>query len=161
MEALNLPAYESRIKKGKGRFDEIWDPLRKRYVALTPEEWVRQHILNFLTKYRGYPTSLIRVEVSLNYNQLRKRSDIVVFDRNGNALLLVECKGPGIILSEDVLYQVIMYNRNFTGKFLLLTNGLTHIPCKVNATDQTIEFLREIPEYCDLLKEYSESLSNI
>lgn len=150
MEALNLPAYGPRIREGKGRFSEIWDPFRKRYVALTPEEWVRQHLLHFLTIHRGYPASLIRVEAALTYNRLRKRSDIVVFDTSGDALLLVECKAPDVALTEDVFHQVVMYNRTFTGRFLLLTNGLTHITCRINPAGQTVDFLPEIPDYTTL-----------
>jgi len=151
MEALNLPAYDPRVRKGKGRFNEIWDPIRKKFVAMTPEEWVRQHILHFLTHYQGYPASLIRVEASLTYNRLRKRSDIVVYDKSGNALMLVECKAPDVPLTEDVFHQVVMYNRTFTGRFLLVSNGLRHITCRIDPADKRVDLLPDIPDYTFLL----------
>lgn len=150
MEVLNLPAFEPRIRNGKGRFDEIWDPLRKKFVALTPEEWVRQHILNFLTQHRGYPSSLIRVEAALTYNRMKKRSDVVAYSSQGNPLLLVECKAPQVELNQSVFDQVAMYNVTFSGRCLLVTNGMKHLACEIDHQNKKWKFLPDIPHYSDI-----------
>ncbi|NQV03043.1 MAG: type I restriction enzyme HsdR N-terminal domain-containing protein [Bacteroidia bacterium] len=150
MEVLNLPAFEPRIRKGKGRFEEIWDPFRKKFVELTPEEWVRQHILHFLTQHRGYPLSLIRVEAALTYNRLKKRSDVVAYSSQGIPLLLVECKAPQVELTQNVFDQVAMYNVTFSGRYLLVTNGMKHLACEIDHLNKKWKFLPDIPHYSDI-----------
>lgn len=147
MQTLNLPSFEYRLREGARGSAEIFDPLRKKFVKMTPEEWVRQHMLNYLTAHRGYPPSLIGVEVRLNYHSLKKRSDIVVFDRSGDPLLLVECKAPSVPVTRDVFYQVAMYNRSLAGKYLVLSNGLVHHACVVEPGNPGWRYLTEIPDF--------------
>ena len=109
MEKLNLPEYDFRIRK-EGQRTQIFDPFRKRYVALTPEEWVRQHILQFLVEEKSYPKGLISVEKSMKLNQQNKRADIVIHSRSGEAVMLIECKSPGVKLSQETFDQVARYN---------------------------------------------------
>jgi type I site-specific restriction endonuclease len=147
---LNLPPFEAKVRKGAGEKEEIFDPLRKRYVALTPEEWVRQHMIRFLLDRLAYPESLIAVEAQLNYNRLKKRADLVVYRRDGKPGLIVECKAPHIALTRDVLEQAAMYNMPLQVRFLVLTNGKQHHILHINREDQKFEFLDHFPHYDEL-----------
>jgi len=147
MGPLQLPAIKARIREGKGSRKEIWDDFRKKYVSLTPEEWVRQHILHYLVTVKHYPASLIGVEVPLKVNNLMKRCDILACDRLGNPLLLVECKAPEVQISQDVFNQVAMYNSTFTGQYLVVTNGLVHYACMIDHANRRWSFLDDIPDF--------------
>ncbi len=147
MHPLNLPSFELRLREGAGKTTEVFDPLRKKFVKLTPEEWVRQHMLNYLTAHRNFPPSLIGVEVLLKYNNLIKRSDIVAFDRKGDPLLVVECKAPSVSLTQDVFYQIAMYNHALSGKFLVVSNGLVHYSCQMDPDSSRWTYLTEIPDF--------------
>ena len=146
MTPLNLPAYEYRLKEVEGKLS-IFDPLRKRFLMLTPEEWVRQHFVNYLTAHLKYPKSLIKIEGGLTYNQLAKRSDIVVHDREGKPWMLIECKSPDIKLSEQTVRQAAMYNSKLAAKYIAVTNGLAHIYCKIDSAG--ISVLAEPPSFGD------------
>ena len=126
---------------------QIFDPVRKKYVYLTKEEWVRQNIIQFLIKEKFYPVSLIRVEFNLKFNTLSKRADIVCFDNNGSVMLLVECKSPEIQLNQNVFDQIAIYNLSFKAKFLLVTNGLNYFCCEMNYSLKKYSFLSEIPSF--------------
>jgi hypothetical protein len=146
---LNLPVYEHRTKNSeKGKM--IFDPVRNKYVALTPEEWVRQNFLQYLIQAKKTPRNLIRVEMSLELNGLAKRSDIVVHNRQGNPLLAVECKAPAVKITQSVFDQLARYNLLLNVPYLVVTNGITHFFCKFSETEQQYLFLEDIPEY-DLL----------
>jgi type I site-specific restriction endonuclease len=143
---LNLPQFEHRIKNSeKGK--TIYDPVRNKYVALTPEEWVRQNFLQYLVQVKKMPQSLIRVEMHLKLNGLSKRSDIVVHDRHGNPLLAVECKAPTVKITQSVFEQLARYNLQLNVPYLVVTNGLTHFFCKYSDTEKQYLFLKNIPEY--------------
>ena len=133
-----------RLVSGK---KQIFDPVRKKYVYLTKEEWVRQNIIQFLIKEKFYPVSLIRVEFNLKFNTLSKRADIVCFDNNGSVMLLVECKSPEIQLNQNVFDQIAIYNLSFKSKFLLVTNGLNYFCCEMNYSLKKYSFLSEIPSF--------------
>jgi type I site-specific restriction-modification system R (restriction) subunit len=150
MHPLNLPSFDIRLREGSGKTTEVFDPLRKKFVKLTPEEWVRQHMLNYLIVYRNFPPSLIGVEVRLKYNNLKKRSDIVAFDRKGEPLLIVECKAPSVTLTQDVFYQIAMYNHALSGKFLVVSNGLSHYSCHLVANNTKWTYLPEIPDFTQI-----------
>ena len=150
MKPLNLPAFEMTIRVRNDQKQEVFDPVRKRFVTLTSEESVRQHMLNYLVHHRNFPASLIGVEVSLTYYKLKKRSDIVAFNRDGIPLLLVECKAPQVEITQEVFDQVAMYNMSFTGSYLVVTNGLTHYACKIDHDKRKWEFLPEIPEFSEI-----------
>lgn len=147
MLALNLPPFDLRLRENPGQASEVFDPLRKKFVRLTPEEWVRQHMLNYLIVHRNFPPSLIGVEVRLKYNSLRKRSDIVAFDTTGEPLLVVECKAPSVTLTQDVFYQIAMYNKALSGKYLVVSNGMVHFACHMDPEISGWRYLTEIPEF--------------
>jgi hypothetical protein len=123
MLTLNLPAFNYRIKHEQGKV-WIFDGIRKKFVVLTPEEWVRQHLIHYLIHDLRYPRSLIKLEHTMQYNELAKRSDVVVFDRQGSVWMLIECKAPDIALSADVAKQIVTYNKVLDAQYLVVTNGM-------------------------------------
>jgi type I site-specific restriction endonuclease len=128
----------------------IFDTVRHKYVALTPEEWVRQNFLQYLIKVKNVPQSLIRVEMSLELNGLAKRSDIVVHNRQGKPLMAVECKAATIKITQSVFEQLARYNLCLNVPYLAVTNGLTHFICKFSEAENQYLFLEDIPEYAQL-----------
>jgi hypothetical protein len=146
MQQLNLPPYTFKTKDTEGR-KLIFDNIRKKYVSLTPEEWVRQNFLQFLIKEKKYPASLIAVEIGLKYNNLQKRADIVIYNKQGAAQVIVECKSTSVKISQETFYQIANYNMAFKVAYLILTNGLTHYCCKMNYTDNSFEYLETIPNF--------------
>lgn len=149
MTKLNLPEYQFRIMELNGRL-QIFDDLRKKFVALTPEEWVRQNFLQYLIREKKYPQSLITVEGGLKLFRRSKRTDIVVFNNLGKPLLIVECKSPETTINQNVFDQVARYNMALEVKYLVLTNGMNHFICSIDYVSQSYFFLREIPEYSNL-----------
>ncbi|MEO5584277.1 MAG: type I restriction enzyme HsdR N-terminal domain-containing protein [Flavobacteriales bacterium] len=133
-----------------GEGDRVFDPVRRLWVALTPEEWVRQHVLNYLIHELGCPVSLIAVEQKLVMNKLTKRADVVVHDRQGRAVLLVECKAPEVKVDQSTFEQVARYNTVFKVPYLLVSNGLVHYCCRVVRESEKIEFLTKVPAYEEL-----------
>ncbi len=148
MVPLNLPPFEHRIKKAEGKL-WIFDVIRKKYVALIPEEWVRQHFIHFLISSLGYPKALIRVEGGLSYNQLSKRSDIVVYDRQGAPWMIVECKSPDVPVSESTVFQVSTYNATLKAKYITVTNGLRHLVALTDWKAGETEWLKAMPSFED------------
>jgi type I site-specific restriction endonuclease len=146
---LNFPEYKFKLQKGD-RKTMIFDFVRKKLVALTPEEWVRQHVLRFLVDEKKIPASLISVETEIRLFNTKKRFDIAVFDRNGKALLVVECKAPSVALTQDVLDQAVRYNMTLKVNFMMLTNGLTHIFCKTDEESGNIRMIEELPDFANL-----------
>jgi len=144
MEPLNLPQINCNIRKN-GANVEIFDIIRKKYIVLTPEEWVRQHFVHYLIDELKYPKSLFRIESGLNYNKLQKRSDILVYNREMEPLLLVECKSYKVPITQAGFNQIGLYNSKIKAKYLVLTNGLKHYCC--TQTKESYEFLKEIPAY--------------
>jgi hypothetical protein len=151
MEELNLPSYELKLKVVDGKIF-VFDIVRKRYVVLTPEERVRQMILVFLIKDKEYPKSLLAVEKKIVLNTLTKRCDIVVYDKQGEALMIVECKAPNIDITQEAFDQVARYNMKLKVKYLLVTNGLKHYCCFIDFEKSNYFFLEEIPEYYKMIK---------
>ena len=146
MTALNLPTYPFKVKKSDGKV-WIFDGSRKKFVVLTPEEWVRQHFVRYLMEEHHYPKSLFRIESSLTYNTLRKRSDILVYDRSGKPWMLIECKSPAIKLSQRAFNQVAIYNMTVGAKYLAVTNGMVHYCCIAPKPGQEGVFLDDFPEF--------------
>jgi hypothetical protein len=146
MHKLNLPEFAYTLKKADGKI-WIFDVIRKKYLVLTPEEWVRQHFVHYLVSSLNYPRSLIKVEGGLIYNQLSKRSDIVVFDRLGAPWMIVECKSPDQKINENVLRQASVYNSSLRAKYLTVTNGLIHFCSHINWHENKIDLLKELPAY--------------
>lgn len=146
MLLLNLPAYEAKIAVRNGK-NVIFDTIRKKYVALTPEEWVRQNFVNFLIAHKGYPLSLLANEVLIKLNGTNKRCDTVLFQRDLKAKLIVEYKAPSVNITQDVFDQITRYNMVLKVDYLIVTNGLNHYCCKIDYVTQSYVFLSEIPDY--------------
>jgi len=143
---LNLPNIDCNIRK-KGANVEIFDIIRKKYIVLTPEEWVRQHFVHYLINHLNYPKSLFRVESGLSYNRLSKRSDILVYNNEMHPFLLVECKSFSVTIKQQGFDQLSIYNSKIRAKYLVLTNGLKHFCCTYDDDQNTYNFLKEIPAY--------------
>ena len=146
MSLLNLPGYEAKIREKEGK-REIFDRLRRCYVALTPEEWVRQHFVNMLIEYKGYPATLTANEVSITLNGMMRRCDTVVYDKNLRPIAIVEYKAPTVKIDEKVFAQIARYNLVLKVDFLIVSNGLQHFCCKMDYEKNSYSFLREIPAY--------------
>ncbi|MGB1284524.1 MAG: type I restriction enzyme HsdR N-terminal domain-containing protein [Polaribacter sp.] len=146
MQKLNLPIYNFKLKKNKNK-TYIFDIIRKKYIVLTPEEWVRQHFVRFLVDEKKYPISLIAIEKQLTLNNLKKRSDILVFNTQGTPDIIVECKNPSIKITQHTFDQIARYNLTLQANYLVVTNGLEHFYCKMNYEEETYIFLKQIPDY--------------
>jgi hypothetical protein len=146
---LNYPEYTFRIENRGGAL-RIFDPVRKKMVSLTPEEWVRQHTISYLIEHKGYPINLIGVEKKLSINSLTKRFDLVAFSKNGQPLILIECKAPQIQISQKVFDQAARYNLSLGASFFLITNGLQHYCCYLDALHGKYSFIAEVPDYSSL-----------
>ena len=146
LQKLNLPDYKFKLKSNENK-TLIFDNLRKKYMVLTPEEWVRQHFVQFLIEEKNYPPSLIALEKQVLVNNLKKRSDILVFNKEGNPDIIVECKAPKIKITQTTFDQIARYNSTLNANFLVVTNGLNHFYCKMDFENETYVFLKEIPDY--------------
>ncbi|HEY9047644.1 MAG TPA: type I restriction enzyme HsdR N-terminal domain-containing protein [Ohtaekwangia sp.] len=146
MIQLNLPSFEYQVTKADGKW-WIFDILRKKRLVLTPEEWVRQHFIHYLIQELKYPKALIKVEGGLSYNQLAKRSDIVVFNREGKPWMVIECKSPDVAISEHTLHQAATYNATLKANFLVVTNGLHHFYFRTDWSANTTQALDAMPVY--------------
>ncbi len=146
MVLLNLPQVKFRIKSKENK-QFIFDIIRKKYVVLTPEEWVRQHVIHYLITEKGTPKSLIAVEKQLTINTLIKRFDILVFNTKGLPQLIIECKAPSIKITQDTFDQIARYNLKLNAEFLMVTNGLQHYFCNLDHTNEQYKFLENLPNY--------------
>ena len=146
MQKLNFPTYPFRFKNSENKVS-IFDEIRKKFIILTPEEWVRQHVLAFLLMEKKYPKSLINVEKVLKVNKLNKRYDLVVFEPDGSILILVECKAPHINITQTTFDQIARYNMTMKAQFLMVTNGLNHYFCQMDYVNEKYVFLPNLPEY--------------
>lgn len=146
MQKLNFPSYTFRLKSNENK-TLIFDIIRKKYVVLTPEEWVRQHTIFYLIKEKKYPISLIAVEKQLKINSMIKRTDIVVFNTDGTPEILVECKSPSVVISQDTFDQIARYNSTVKSNYLIVTNGLNHYYCQIDVEKENYVFLNDIPNY--------------
>ena len=151
MERLNLPTYSFNIKLIEQR-KYIFDFIRKKFAILTPEEWVRQNFLRFLVEDKKYPASLIAVEMEFKLNNLSKRSDAVVHDKNGKPFLILEFKAPDIKINQKVFDQIARYNMKLNVDFLIVSNGMEHFCCKIDYEKQDYIFLNEVPEFGQIVK---------
>ena len=146
MQQLNLPQYKFKLKSNENK-TLIFDKVRKKYFVLTPEEWVRQHYISFLIEEKKYPVSLIAIEKQLTINGLKKRSDILIFNTNGKPEIIVECKAPSVKITQETFDQIARYNLKLKANYLVVTNGLQHIFCKIDTETESYIFLPEIPDY--------------
>ncbi|WP_282075546.1 type I restriction enzyme HsdR N-terminal domain-containing protein [Maribacter aquivivus] len=146
MQPLNFPSYTFRVKNSENR-TLIFDEVRKKFLVLTPEEWVRQHVVQFLIQEKKYPLSHINVEKQITLNGLKKRYDVVVFKPNGELHILVECKAPEVSISQMTFDQIAQYNFILNATYLMVTNGLSHYYCQTDFVAEKYEFMQEIPDF--------------
>jgi len=131
MQELNFPAYQFQLNRVEEK-NYIFDPIRKKWVVLTPEEWVRQHLILFLVQTKKYPASLLAVERLITFNKLKKRFDLLLFNKTGKPEMLIECKAPEVNLSKETLFQIATYNMVFKVPYLFISNGLNHLLFQLN-----------------------------
>ena len=146
MIQLTLPPYQIRVKETHGR-KQIFDILRRKYVALTPEEWVRQHFIHYLVEHKNYPSSLLANEVPLQIGEKRMRADSVLYDNQLHPRIIIEYKAPNITLTQKVFDQITVYNLLLHVDYLIVSNGMTTYICKMDYEKQTYKFLETIPNY--------------
>ena len=149
MLPLNLPSYPAKIQKRNGK-NVIFDSLRQKYVALTPEEWVRQHFVHLLIDLKGYPKGLLANEVQLDLNGTKKRCDTVLFNKELNARMIVEYKAPSVEITQAVFDQITRYNMVLKVEYLIVSNGLHHYCCRIDYQTMKYTFLPDIPAYEEL-----------
>lgn len=143
---LNLPPFQAKIKKKQEQY-YIFDELRKKYLVLTPEEWVRQHWVDYLNKQYRYPLSLMKIEGGLLLNSLQKRSDLVIYNTLGERILLAEFKAPTVKITEKAFSQIANYNSIYKIPLLLVSNGIQHYYCRINFDQGNFDFLSELPSF--------------
>lgn len=148
---INLPQFSIKTRQVGGQ-TQVFDSIRKRYVALTPEEWVRQHFLNYLTKHKAYPAGLISVELPVTINGLQQRADIVVFNRKGLSLMVVECKAPSVQITNETYAQAARYNLSLQAPLLVVTNGLNHFCSQIDLANRSFTSIQEIPAYDEAVR---------
>ena len=146
MQQLNFPSYSFRFKNSENKVS-IFDAIRKKFIILTPVEWVRQHVVQFLMTEKNYPQSLLNVEKVLQVNGLRKRYDIVVYNSDGTIHILIECKAPEVTISQNTFDQIAQYNMTLQSNYLMVTNGLNHYFCQMDFENEKYQFLTELPNY--------------
>jgi len=151
MQQLNLPEAKLKILKENNKL-KIFDIIRKKYVAFTPEEQVRQEFIHYLINEKQYPKGLFSVEKQLKVFDTEKRADIVLYDTSGKPLVIVECKAPEVSITQKAFDQIARYNMTFKADYLIVTNGLKHYCCKPDYQNNTYEFLKEIPTYDKIVK---------
>lgn len=149
MKELNLPTYPVRLSQKEGK-TYIYDSFRHKNVALTPEEWVRQHFVWFLISERSYPSARIANEVCINVNSTSKRCDTVVYDNYLKPLVIIEFKAPEVPVTHEVFNQIARYNSVLRVPYLIVSNGLTHFCCQMNYRTMESHFMEDIPKYTDI-----------
>ena len=152
MQPLNLPKTDLKTTNRNER-TMVFDSFRRKYVTLTPEEWVRQHFVHFLTTYKAFPQGIIANEISLELNGTKKRCDTVIYDKQARPLMIIEYKAPSVEITQEVFNQISRYNLKLKVKGLGVSNGLQHYCCKINYENMTYTFQPDIPLYQDLLND--------
>ena len=147
---LNLPEHTFKIKQTSNGM-VIFDVLRARYVALTPEEWVRQNFVAFLIHHKGFKPALMANEMTLELNGNRRRCDTLVADRQGSPLVIVEYKAPDVTVTQAVFDQIVRYNMSLHAEYLVVSNGMNHYCCKIDYVNNTYHFIPQIPDYHKLI----------
>jgi hypothetical protein len=146
MQKLNFPPFPFRFKNSENKVS-IFDDIRKKFIILTPEEWVRQHTVQFLLQEKNYPKSHVNVEKLVKVNDINKRYDVVVFHPDGALFLLIECKAPEVRITQDTFDQIARYNLKLKAEYLMVTNGLNHYFCQMDFENEQYVFLEELPNF--------------
>ena len=149
MLQLNLPIFQPKLKKTSEELF-IFDQIRKKYLVLTPEEWVRQSFLNYLINHKGYPQSLMENEAIIKLNNMTRRCDTVVYNNQLKPLVIVEYKRPEVEINQQVFDQIVRYNIVLRINYLIVSNGLSHFCCRMNYDNQSYSFLEDVPDYIEL-----------
>lgn len=149
MQELNLPRYSFKIQEENGK-KLIFDDIRKKYLVLTPEEWVRQNFIQYLITEKEYPKTLISIEKGLKLNELQKRADAVVYNQSAQPIVLIECKAPHVKITQKTFEQIARYNMIFKVPYLVVTNGLNHYCCQISFEKNSFNFLEKIPTYTSI-----------
>lgn len=158
MQKLNLPVYSFKLKNESGK-EMIFDSIRKKYVVLTPEEWVRQHFIQYLIHEKKYPEALMAVEKKIVLNGQPRRFDLLVYQRNGQPLLIAEFKAPQVKITQDAFDQVVRYNMVLRVQHVVVSNGMQHYACEMNNIENSYAYLKEIPEFCDRCRRDGQGFS--
>lgn len=151
MTELNLPKYNMRISRDRNNNIKIFDSIRKKFVSLTPEEYVRQHFTNWLINYLHYPMGLISNEVKISLNSTIKRCDTIVYSNTGDPMMIIEYKAPHISINQNVFDQIIRYNMVLKTKYLVVSNGMQHYCCIIDYENNSYQFIPHIPTYEELI----------
>jgi hypothetical protein len=146
MLQLHFPTYDFKFKSSENK-TYIWDDIRKKYLLLTPEEWVRQHAVRYLIEEKHYSPVMMAIEKQFSINEIHKRADIVVFNQSMHPYIIVECKAPHIKITQETFDQIARYNLALDAKYLMLTNGLQHFYCQMNFEKKSYIFLEELPSH--------------
>ena len=146
---LNLPLAALKTKLVEGT-TQVFDQVRKKYLVLTPEEWVRQHFIHYLNQEKNYPLGLMEVEKMVKYNGMQTRADIVLYAADGNPNMIVECKAPNVKITQDAFSQIAKYNFKLQVPFLVVTNGIQHFCCQMDYENNSIKFIEEIPIFYNI-----------
>src|SRR6201996_9509559 len=149
LQPLNLPPYPFKISDDNGQLT-LFDEIRKKHLIITPEEWVRQHFVQYLINQKKYPKTLIKLEGGLRLHGVAKRTDIVVFNNTGDKILMIECKAPAINIDQKVFDQIARYNMTHKIALLAVSNGLQHYYCRIDFENQAYKFIPELPAYDEL-----------
>jgi len=146
LQPLALPPYPFKLTDKNGQLF-IFDEIRKKQILLTPEEWVRQHFVQYLIQVKGYPKALIKLEGRLKLSGMTRRSDIMVFNTQGEKILMVECKAPDVTINQKVFDQIARYNITHKVKLLAVSNGLQHYYCTIDFNNSNYQFIPDLPNY--------------
>jgi len=146
LPVINFPSMDFKMRETDGKVS-LFDPCRRKYVPLTPEEWVRQHCVGFLHTVKGIPLSMISVEKALKMNTQVLRYDIVAYSKSGKPLLLVECKAPTVKITRSTFDQIAVYNLELSVPYLFISNGIDHFSCTIDQQKSSLVFLKELPDY--------------
>ena len=146
MQKLNFPSYNFRFKNSENKVS-IFDDIRKKFIILTPEEWVRQNTIQFLLQEKNYPKSYLNIEKLIKINDITKRYDIVVFQPDGTLFLLIECKAPEVKITQETFNQIARYNLKLKAQYLMVTNGLNHYFCQMDYEKERYVFLEDLPNF--------------
>ncbi len=146
---LNLPTYSFRTRQTESKI-QIFDEIRKKFLVLTPEEWVRQNFIRYLVEEKNFPASLMAIETGLKLNQNQFRADLLVYSKGGNPLMIVEFKAPEVKITQKTFDQIARYNLTFMVPYLIVSNGLNHYCCKVDFDARNYQFYKDIPDFGDL-----------
>jgi hypothetical protein len=150
MHKLNLPPYQFNITEKENKKQQIFDEIRRKFVALTPEEWVRQNFVKYLIEEKKFPKGLIAIEMAVDISKNTNRCDVVCFNKEAKPIVIVECKAPKVKISKEVFEQTARYNMNLQTKYVIMTNGINHYCCMIDYKERKVVYLKDIPTFSEI-----------